>query len=106
MTALETPVRRSERFDSASNSSNKFLFSRECFICGMHCKQSSKHDEYTRILMTKDGEQTFRLAAEHNLTLFYCKDKAIDVISSELRFYKSCYKTFMYGYSNSFAKKT
>ena len=104
MTALETPVRRSERFGSANNSSNKFLFPPECFIFGIYRKQCSKHDEYNRILL-KDGEQTIRLAAEHKLPLFYRKNKAIDLISNELRFHESCYKTFTYGYSNSFTEK-
>ena len=100
LTAVETPVRQSERFGSASNSSTKFLFPPECFICGIYCKQCSKRDEYTRILLTQDGEQTIRLAAEHKLPLFYRKNKAIDLISSELRFHESWYKTFTYGYSN------
>ena len=104
LTAVETPVRRSERFGSANNSSNKFLFPPECFIFGIYRKQCSKHDEYNRILL-KDGEQTIRLAAEHKLPLFYRKNKAIDLISSELRFHESCYKTFTYGYSNSFTEK-
>ena len=104
LTAVETPVRRSERFGSANNSSNKFLFPPECFIFGIYRKQCSKHDEYNLILL-KDGEQTIRLAAEHKLPLFYRKNKAIDLISSELRFHESCYKTFTYGYSNSFTEK-
>ena len=104
LTAVETPVRRSERFGSANNSSNKFLFPPECFIFGIYRKQCSKHDEYNRILL-KDGEQRIRLAAEHKLPLFYRKNKAIDLISSELRFHESCYKTFTYGYSNSFTEK-
>ena len=89
LTAVETPVRRSERFGSANNSSNKFLFSPQSFICGIYRKQCLKRDEYTRILLTKDGEQTIRLAAEHKLPLFYPKDKALDLISSELRFHES-----------------
>ena len=105
LTAVEPSVRRSERFGSANNSSNKFLFPPECFICGIYRKQCSKRDEYTRILLTKDEEQTIRLAAEHKLLLFYRKNKAIDLISSELRFHESCYKNFMYGYSNSFTEK-
>ena len=104
LTAVETPVRRSERFGSANNSSNKFLFPPECFIFGIYRKQCSKHDEYNLILL-KDGEQTIRLAAEHKLPLFYRKNKAIDLISNELRFHESCYKTFTYGYSNSFTEK-
>ena len=56
LTAVETPVRRSEKFDSDNNSSNKFLLPPECFICGIYCKQFSKRDEYTRILPSKDGE--------------------------------------------------
>ena len=107
LTAVETPVRRSERFGSANKSSNKFLFPPEYFICGIYRKQCSKRDEYTRILLTKDGEQTIRLAAaaEHKLPLFYRKNKASDLISSELRFHESCYKTFTYGHSNSFTEK-
>ena len=54
----------------------------------------------------KDGEQTVRLAAEHKLPLFYRKNKATDLISSELRFHESSCKTFTYGYSNSFTEKT
>ena len=104
LTAVETPVRRSERFGSANNSSNKFLFPPECFIFGIYRKQCSKHDEYNRILL-KDGEQTIRLAAEHKLPLFYRKNKAIDLISSELRFHESCYKILTYGYVNSFTEK-
>ena len=105
LTAVETPVRRSERFGSANNSSNKFLFPPECFIFGIYRKQCSKRDEYTPILLTKDGEQTIRLAPEHKLLLFYRTNKAIDLISSEPRFHELCYKTFTYGYSNSFALK-
>ena len=107
LTAVETPVRRSERFGSANKSSNKFLFPPEYFICGIYRKQCSKRDEYTLILLTKDGEQTVRLAAaaEHKLPLFYRKNKASDLISCELRFHESCYKTFTYGHSNSFTEK-
>ena len=105
LTAVESPVRRSERFGSANNISNRYLFPPQCFICGIYHKQCSKRDDYTRILLTKDGEQTIRLAAGHKLPLFYRKDKAIDLISSELRFHESCYKTFTYGYSNSFTEK-
>ena len=94
LTSVESPVRRSERFGSANNISNRFLFPPECFICGIYRTQCSKRDEYTRILLTKDGEQTIRLAAGHNLPLFYRKNKAIDLISSELRFHESCYRTF------------
>ena len=106
LTAVQTPVRRSERFGSANNSSNKFLFPPECFICGIYCKQCSKRNEYTCILLTKDGEKTIRLAAKHKLPLFYRKNKAINLISSELRFHESSCKTFTYGYSNSFIEKT
>ena len=105
LTAVEATVRRSERFGSANNSSNKFLFPPECFIFGIYRKQCSKYVEYTRILLTKDEEQTIRLAAEHKLPLFYRKNKAIDLRSSELRFHESCYKTFTYGYNNSFTEK-
>ena len=94
LTAVATPVRRWKRFGSANNSSNKFLFPPECFICGIYRKQC-----------TKDGEQTIWLAAEHKLPLFYRKNKAVNLISNELRFHKSCYKTFTYGYSNSFTEK-
>ena len=45
------------------------------------------------------------MAAEYKLPLFYRKNKAIDLISSELRLHESCYKTFTYGYSNSFTEK-
>ena len=59
LTAVETPARRSERFGSANNSSNKFLFPLpECFIFGIYRKQCSKPDEYTRKLLTKNGEQS------------------------------------------------
>ena len=59
LTAVETPARRSERFGSANNSSNKFLFPLpECFIFGIYRKQCSKRDEYTRKLLTKNGEQS------------------------------------------------
>ena len=54
LTAVETPARRSERFGSANNSSNKFLFPPECFICGIYRKRCSKRDEYTRVLLKKD----------------------------------------------------
>ena len=80
LTAVESPVRRSERFGSANNISNRYLFPPPCFICGIYHKQCSKRDDYTRILLTKDGEQTIRLAARHKLPLFYRKDKAIDLI--------------------------
>ena len=60
----------------------------ECFICGIYRKQCSKHDEYTRVLPTKDGEQTIRLAAENKLPLFYRKNKAVNLTSSELRFHE------------------
>ena len=105
LTAFEILVRRSGRFGSTNNSSNKFLFLPECFICGIYRKQCSKHDEYTRILLTKDGEQIIRLAAEHKLPLFYRKNNAVDVISSERRFHESCYKTVTHGYRNSFTEK-
>ena len=105
LTAVETPVRRSEILGSANNNSNKFLLPPECFICGIYCKKCSKRVEYTCILLTKDGEQTIRLAAEHKLPLFYRNNKAIDLILSELRFHELCYKTFTYGYSNSFTEE-
>ena len=69
LTAAETSVRRSERFGSANNCSNEFLFPPECFIFGIYRKQCSKRDEYTPILLKKDGEQTIRLAPEHKLTI-------------------------------------
>ena len=50
-------------------------------------------------------EQTIRLVAEHKFPLFYCKNKVVNLISSELRFHESRYKAFTYGYCNSFAEK-
>lgn len=104
ITPIATP-RRSERYSVDSGGSIDDLaklFPKECFICNKYRLQRNKKNEFTRLLTTKEGENTVKIASKEKLPTFYNENHDTDLIARELKFHTSCYQTFTIGYSKGF----
>ena len=107
--ATITP-RRSSRAITGSSAADvnenetiaRFLFPKECFICGKLRIQRAKKNIYPKLLTTNNAQITIKEASKDKMPAFYFQNQEVDLIANELQFHESCYNTFTHGYSGAY----
>lgn len=80
----------------------RVLFPKTCFICNRNRIQRKKKDEYPVNVTTMDAQLTIKAASREKMERFYYEIKDDDLIARELRYHKSCYRSFVLGFTQSF----